>query len=142
MTGSSSSSIQSSSRHSVNGLAEACWCGGSVVTFTSKTNENPNRRFHICVYGQERKAEKHLFKWVDEAMLEEIKIIEAKHVDFVKKVEAMQGNIEEWFEKMESETEVKITNKVKTEVKITLLKIAITIVGLGSFVWVCGRFLF
>ncbi|CAN8245766.1 unnamed protein product [Cochlearia groenlandica] len=138
MIGSSSSS---SSRQSVNGVAEACWCGGSVVTFTSKTNENPNRRFHICVYGQERKSEKHLFKWVDEAILEEIKIIEAKHVDLVKKLETMHDNIEECFQKMEYEMNENMTNKIKTEVKSTLLKIAITIVGLGSFVWICGRVL-
>ncbi|CAN8254510.1 unnamed protein product [Cochlearia groenlandica] len=72
-------------------------------------------------------------------MLEEMKIIESKHVDLVKKMETMQGNIEEWFEKMESEMNEKMTKKIEIEVKSRLLKIAITIVGLGSFVWVCGR---
>lgn len=84
------------------GIPSRCWCGKGIVTYVSKTEENPYRRFFRCeiclqVYGlsllfnlifhyfsfyyieiqllcvlKQRKKENHVFKWVDEALVDEI----------------------------------------------------------------------
>ncbi|KAH0880555.1 hypothetical protein HID58_067949, partial [Brassica napus] len=43
-----------------------------ILTYVSKTEENPYRRFFRCEIGLKKKKEQHLFKWVDEALLDEI----------------------------------------------------------------------
>ncbi|KAL0772330.1 hypothetical protein Bca101_037481 [Brassica carinata] len=53
-------------------IPSRCWCGKKIVTYVSKTEENPYRRFFRCEIGLQRKKENHLFKWVDEALLDEI----------------------------------------------------------------------
>jgi len=76
-------------------IPSRCWCGKKIVTYVSKTEENPYRRFFRCEIGlqvnliihyfiffymsidlfcvlKQRKKENHLFKWVDEALLDEI----------------------------------------------------------------------
>ncbi|KAL0726764.1 hypothetical protein Bca4012_022857 [Brassica carinata] len=54
------------------GFPKRCPCGAATVVLTSKTKENPGRRFYRCgvVFG-----ENHLFKWADEAQLEEIEAL-------------------------------------------------------------------
>ncbi|KAG2248226.1 hypothetical protein Bca52824_087854 [Brassica carinata] len=54
------------------GIPSRCWCGKGIVTYVSKTEENPYRRFFRCEIGIQRKKEEHLFKWVDEALFDEI----------------------------------------------------------------------
>ncbi|KAL0732644.1 hypothetical protein Bca4012_008853 [Brassica carinata] len=66
------------------GIPSRCWCGKGIVTYVSKTEENPYRRFFRCEIGlqvntihlicvlKQRKKENHVFKWVDEALLDEI----------------------------------------------------------------------
>ncbi|KAL0874538.1 hypothetical protein Bca101_024243 [Brassica carinata] len=54
------------------GIPSRCWCGKGIVTYVSKTEENPYRRFFRCEIGLQRKKEYHVFKWVDEALLDEI----------------------------------------------------------------------
>ncbi|XP_018448695.2 uncharacterized protein At4g04775-like [Raphanus sativus] len=54
------------------GIASRCWCGKGIVTFVSKTEENPYRRFFRCEICLQRKKENHVFKWVDEALVDEI----------------------------------------------------------------------
>ncbi|KAG2255089.1 hypothetical protein Bca52824_074383 [Brassica carinata] len=65
-------------------IPSRCWCGKEIVTYVSKTEENPYRRFFRCEIGLQEnlifhyfiffyiKKENHLFKWVDEALLDEI----------------------------------------------------------------------
>ncbi|KAF2606463.1 hypothetical protein F2Q68_00044725 [Brassica cretica] len=54
------------------GIPSRCWCGKGIVTYVSKTEEIPYRRFFRCEIGIQRKKEEHLFKWVDEALFNEI----------------------------------------------------------------------
>ncbi|XP_013663779.1 uncharacterized protein At4g04775-like [Brassica napus] len=59
-------------RNNNRAIPSRCWCGNKIVTYVSKTEENPYRRFFRCEIGLQRKKENHLFKWVDEALLDEI----------------------------------------------------------------------
>ncbi|KAF8091369.1 hypothetical protein N665_0447s0027 [Sinapis alba] len=97
MTSSSSSSSRSASCRQVYGVPTLCWCGKGLITWVSKTKENPHRRFYRCEIALQifnfkhfflhshfhRKTENHLFKWVDEALLEEVRMVDAKIVDLV-----------------------------------------------------------
>ncbi|KAG2306989.1 hypothetical protein Bca4012_084059 [Brassica carinata] len=57
------------------GIPRRCLCGALTVLLTSKTKENPGRRFYRCgaVFG-----ENHVFKWADEALVEEIEALSLK----------------------------------------------------------------
>nr|VDC94227.1 unnamed protein product [Brassica oleracea] len=76
-----SSSISSARfpRISTHGMPTRCWCGEGITTFGSSTAENRYRRFYRCEIARDRKTENHLFKWVDEALIEEIRMVDAKH---------------------------------------------------------------
>ncbi|XP_018465618.2 uncharacterized protein At4g04775-like [Raphanus sativus] len=60
------------------GIPRMCPCGALTVLLTSKTKENPGRRFYRCgvVFG-----ENHLFKWADEAFVEELEVLAAKQTE-------------------------------------------------------------
>ncbi|CAN7047697.1 unnamed protein product [Brassica oleracea var. botrytis] len=51
-----------------------CWCGERIKELISKTNQNPYSRYYRCRYAAQRKLENdnHIFKWVDEAFIDEI----------------------------------------------------------------------
>ncbi|CAN8235783.1 unnamed protein product [Cochlearia groenlandica] len=70
----SSSTTNSSPRLRFPGLPKKCSCGKSVIQKISKSERNPYRRYYRCLYAAEKKLvdDGHLFKWVDEAMVEEI----------------------------------------------------------------------
>ncbi|KAG2312605.1 hypothetical protein Bca52824_024162 [Brassica carinata] len=63
---------QITNRNNNGAIPSRCWFGKGIVTYVSKTEENPYRRFFICEIGLQRKKENHLFKWVNEALLDEI----------------------------------------------------------------------
>ncbi|CAH8313244.1 unnamed protein product [Eruca vesicaria subsp. sativa] len=73
---SSSSSSRCNGRRETVGVPNRCWCGAKLTTFGSKTKENLFRRFYICKIGVQRQNEDHLFKWVDEAIIDEINIVD------------------------------------------------------------------
>ena len=57
------------------GIPRRCSCGAVTIVLTSKTKENPSHRFYRCgaVFG-----ENHVFKWVDDAHLEELEAMADK----------------------------------------------------------------
>ncbi|CAN6848711.1 unnamed protein product [Brassica oleracea] len=57
------------------GIPRRCPCGAVTIVLTSKTKENPGHRFYRCgaVFG-----ENHVFKWVDDAHLEELEAMADK----------------------------------------------------------------
>ncbi|KAF2572836.1 hypothetical protein F2Q70_00004297 [Brassica cretica] len=57
------------------GIPRRCQCGAMTIALTSKTRENPGRKFYRCgfVFG-----ENHVFKWADDAIIEEIEVITGK----------------------------------------------------------------
>ncbi|CAN7138943.1 unnamed protein product [Brassica rapa subsp. narinosa] len=76
---SSSSSSRSHTGRQTTGIPTRCWCGANLTTFGAQTKENLFRRFYRCEIGLKRKTENHLFKWVDEAIVDEINMVDAKH---------------------------------------------------------------
>ncbi|XP_048613436.1 uncharacterized protein At4g04775-like [Brassica napus] len=75
------------------GIPSRCWCGKGIVTYVSKTEENPYRRFFRCEIGLKRKKEKHLFKWVDEALLDEIQRMQEQQSRMVEEIEDLRSSL-------------------------------------------------
>ncbi|XP_010495603.1 PREDICTED: uncharacterized protein At1g43920, Chloroplastic-like [Camelina sativa] len=72
-----SSSSETSVIISYRGLPLKCVCGERVVKFTSKTQDNPGRPFFRCISKRDAsswtsKRDGHLFKWVEDAIYEEV----------------------------------------------------------------------
>lgn len=69
------------------GIPRRCPCGASTVVLTSKTKENPGRRFYRCgvVFG-----ENHVFKWADDAQLEELEALGGKQLLLEKDMSEMK----------------------------------------------------
>ncbi|CAG7905527.1 hypothetical protein BRARA_D00353 [Brassica rapa] len=67
----SSSTTGGRRRARTPGIPSKCWCG---VGITSKTNQNPYRRYYRCIYAASLRLENdnHVFKWVDKAFTDEI----------------------------------------------------------------------
>ncbi|KAF2572840.1 hypothetical protein F2Q70_00004293 [Brassica cretica] len=78
MTNSSTSSARFP-RISTHGVPTRCWCGEGITTFGLSTTENRYRRFYRCEIARDRKTENHLFKWIEEALIDEIRMVDAKH---------------------------------------------------------------
>ncbi|KAL0794148.1 hypothetical protein Bca101_065525 [Brassica carinata] len=59
----------------VIGIPRQCHCGSQIIILTSKTKDNPGRRFFRCgtTFGPG-----HVFKWVDEAHSEELVLLSNK----------------------------------------------------------------
>ncbi|KAL0724377.1 hypothetical protein Bca4012_038976 [Brassica carinata] len=57
------------------GIPRRCPCGALTVVLTSKTKVNPGRRFYRCGVVS---GENHVFKWADEALVEEIEALSVK----------------------------------------------------------------
>ncbi|XP_056841800.1 uncharacterized protein At1g43920, Chloroplastic-like [Raphanus sativus] len=52
----------------IRGFPVKCECGLRVKPYLSKTQENPGRPFYSCI----TKKDGHLFKWVEDAVCEEV----------------------------------------------------------------------
>ncbi|XP_048638562.1 uncharacterized protein At4g04775-like [Brassica napus] len=75
------------------GVPSRCWCGKGIVTYVSKTEENPYRRFFRCEIGLKRKKEQHLFKWVDEALLDEIQMMHEQQSRMAEEIEDLRSSL-------------------------------------------------
>ncbi|CAH8334415.1 unnamed protein product [Eruca vesicaria subsp. sativa] len=75
-------------RDFLHGIPSHCWCGNPISVFVSKTTRNPFRRFYRCEEARMREGETHLFKWFDEALVEEILIVEARQTTIKEDLEA------------------------------------------------------
>ncbi|KAG7567381.1 Zinc finger SWIM-type [Arabidopsis thaliana x Arabidopsis arenosa] len=153
---STSASSQLTSRTIHRGVPSRCWCGDEITTFTSKTDENPYRRFYRCVRGVLDKKEKHLFSWVDDALLEEIRMVESKHnqlLEDIKDLKKMMMENVELQSKMGKEMEIEM-NKMKNEIieqklkvpkesteKASMKTVAVLVVVVVSMAWIWGKVL-
>ncbi|KAL0802877.1 hypothetical protein Bca101_058053 [Brassica carinata] len=54
------------------GMPKECWCGQPAELFTSGSVTNPGRLYYCCARGYHKR---HLFKWVDECLVEEVEDI-------------------------------------------------------------------
>ncbi|XP_013674187.1 uncharacterized protein At4g04775-like [Brassica napus] len=82
------------------GIPSRCWCGKGIVTYVSKTEENPYRRFFRCEIGLQRKKEQHLFKWVDEALLDEIERMHEQQSIIAEEIEDLRSSLKTTVEEM------------------------------------------
>ncbi|XP_010436697.1 PREDICTED: uncharacterized protein At1g43920, Chloroplastic-like [Camelina sativa] len=74
MSSSSETSVVAGFDH---GVPSKCVCGAGVMIFTSRTEENPGRPFFRCITKRDPsswtiKRDSHLFKWVEDAVYEEV----------------------------------------------------------------------
>ncbi|KAF2547528.1 hypothetical protein F2Q70_00021479 [Brassica cretica] len=56
------------------GMSKQCWCGEPSDNFTSGSATNPGRLYYCCAKGYHKR---HLFKWVDECLVEEVEDIKS-----------------------------------------------------------------
>ncbi|KAF8115515.1 hypothetical protein N665_0026s0058 [Sinapis alba] len=160
MTSSSSSSL-TYPRRSTSGISTRFWCGANLTTFAAFTKENQCRRFYRCVLGVQRKTESHLFKWVDEAIVDEIKKIadnlsrlqtdyDSLNRSLTKRLENQNKYIEESILLMTSFLEEKLTPLYETiqasNHRVTastpqspLLNIAVAAFALGTMAWMYAK---
>ncbi|KAG2289269.1 hypothetical protein Bca52824_048873 [Brassica carinata] len=75
------------------GIPSRCWCGKRIVTYVSKTEENPYRRFFRCEISLQRKKENHLFKWVDEALFDEIQRMDEDQARIAEEIEDLRSSM-------------------------------------------------
>ncbi|CAH8384074.1 unnamed protein product [Eruca vesicaria subsp. sativa] len=83
------SSSRSGSRRHVYSVPLKCWCGQGLNTWVSETKENPYRRFYRCKIALQNKSEVHLLKWIDEAILHEVRIVDAKSLELLHDFQAL-----------------------------------------------------
>ncbi|KAG2313873.1 hypothetical protein Bca4012_064511 [Brassica carinata] len=88
---SSTSSSRSHSRSTL-GIPSRCWCGSKLTTFAAQTKENLYRRFYRCEIGVKRQSEAHLFKWIDEAIIDEINLVDSKHCQLEADVQSFKNS--------------------------------------------------
>ncbi|EOA32979.1 hypothetical protein CARUB_v10016309mg [Capsella rubella] len=150
---SSSESSQLTSNATHRGVPSRCWCGHKITTYTSTTDENPYRRFYRCVQGVKKQKEKHLFCWVDEAHLEEIRMVDKKHNKLVEDVnnirKMMMENVEvqkKMVEDMNTKMNEKLNEIIEQELMVakngvekSSMKTLLLVTVVASIAWLCGK---
>ncbi|KAL9808883.1 putative transcription factor GRF family [Arabidopsis thaliana] len=134
MSTTSYSSASSSGRRVCSiGVPSKCWCGEEITIFTSKTKDNPYRRFYRCVIALQRENESHLFKWVDEAFADELKIVNEKCNRVAENVRDVRTKMEE--EMIET---IKKVEAIGKSVGSAVKTVGLAIVIVSSIVWLWG----
>ncbi|KAJ4873953.1 Uncharacterized protein Rs2_44284 [Raphanus sativus] len=113
MSTSSSMSSRSAARRTVHGVPIKCWCGKGLVVWASETKENPFRRFYRCEVALQRKTESHLFKWEDEAILDEVRMLDAKIMDLVHDIQTLSKTVSEQIDLHKAECVFKVDEHIK-----------------------------
>ncbi|KAL0734562.1 hypothetical protein Bca4012_010772 [Brassica carinata] len=149
---SSSTSSSCFPRISTHGVPTRCWCGEGITTFGSSTAENRYRRFYRCEIARNRKSENHLFKWIDEALLDEIRAVDAKHEGFARGLATVEHelthkmnekvNLEiarvehELTQKMNEKFNLEIASlKKEMQKKLQIATVAMVVVGAVAVIW-------
>ncbi|XP_024006276.1 uncharacterized protein At4g04775-like [Eutrema salsugineum] len=144
-SGASSGTSYSGTRGRGIGVPRRCWCGDQIVAKISKSDANPYRRYYRCAYAVAQKLtnDKHDFKWVDEALLNEIEALGSRAgrlEDELKQICRERMELEKMmFEKMQMKLEQEIFEKVEEallETKSNLKKM-MAVVCFGCLVIVC-----
>ncbi|XP_018463484.2 uncharacterized protein At1g43920, Chloroplastic-like [Raphanus sativus] len=88
----------------IRGIPEQCGCGRRTGIYTSKTKETPGRTFFRCPTFRND----HLYKWVDEAVYEEVQ-------DALPKVDCFASDLRKL--KMEIESLKNVEEELKEDVR-------------------------
>uniref|UniRef100_A0A0D3BHH8 GRF-type domain-containing protein n=1 Tax=Brassica oleracea var. oleracea TaxID=109376 RepID=A0A0D3BHH8_BRAOL len=147
MTSSSTSSAHFP-RISNHGEPTRCWCGEGITTFGSSTAENMYRRFYRCQIARDRKTENHLFKWIDEALIDKIWMVDAKHERVAQEItkfeERVMEKVKSEIVRVEAEMSEKLEEKVNLEIarveqemkqKLKIVTVAMVVVGEIVGIW-------
>ncbi|XP_010418870.1 PREDICTED: uncharacterized protein At4g04775-like [Camelina sativa] len=110
----STESSSSRARGRVFGVPKRCWCGEAVVALISKSDLNPYRRYYRCSFAATNKLrnDEHVFKWVDEALLNEVDALAMKNAGLEQQLKELRTERLEFdtlvYEKMEKEVLEKV----------------------------------
>ncbi|XP_013639395.1 PREDICTED: uncharacterized protein At4g04775-like [Brassica oleracea var. oleracea] len=121
MTSSSSSSSKSTARRSVHGVPKKCWCVKGLSIWASETKENSFRRFYRCEITLQRKSESHLFKWEDEAIPDEVSMVEAKVLDLVHDFQSLSKSVAQSIDEATRQFKEDMDATLNSNMKTTLL---------------------
>ncbi|XP_009149633.1 uncharacterized protein At1g43920, Chloroplastic-like [Brassica rapa] len=114
----------------IRGFPAKCPCGTAITIFTSETVKNPGRLFYICLTRRKH----HLFKWVEEAVLEEVEDALPKIAQLETEINKRKSDVEDLkgviYELMEEVV------RTKTEMKRcqVMMKFAFVIICLITIV--------
>ncbi|KAJ0251200.1 hypothetical protein HA466_0135700 [Hirschfeldia incana] len=110
----------------IRGIPEKCECGRSCSIYTAKTKQNPGRTFFRCPTFRND----HLYKWVDEAVYEEVQDALPKVECFASDVMKIKMEIE-GMKTVEEELEEDV-RKARSELKKlnVIMKVGFLIVSL------------
>ncbi|XP_018443523.1 uncharacterized protein At4g04775-like [Raphanus sativus] len=77
------------------GVPKKCWCGESIIPLMSKSTPNPYRKYFRCLYAATQRLEndEHIFKWIDEAILEDLESLESKNASIEQHVKEIAREI-------------------------------------------------
>ncbi|XP_010506938.1 PREDICTED: uncharacterized protein At4g04775-like [Camelina sativa] len=129
-------------------VPKICWCGEGIVTVISKSDSNPYRRYFCCGYAASNRLQNddHTFKWVDEAMLNEIDSLVQKNCqleDQLKEVRSEREAFEKLvFDNIGSKVEKEVYAKIEhavSEAKASTKKVILGIVVFGMLIFGCKR---
>ncbi|CAN7055704.1 unnamed protein product [Brassica oleracea var. botrytis] len=121
-----SSSISSAHfpRISNHGVPTRCWCGEGITTFGSSMVKNRYRRFQRCQICKSIKTENHLFKWIDEALIDEIRMVDAKHERVTQEITKFEERVMEKVKFEIVRVEVEMSEKLKEKVNLEITRVA------------------
>ncbi|WZZ29051.1 uncharacterized protein At4g04775-like [Brassica napus] len=117
-------------------VPKKCWCGEVKVTLTSNSDQNPYRRYLRCSFAAENKLQNdnHIFKWVDEALLNEVDTLLLKNARLEEVINEMASK--SVFERTETEIMARVEDALaaaNAKMKKTMIVVVIgslTLVGM------------
>ncbi|XP_024006590.1 uncharacterized protein At4g04775-like [Eutrema salsugineum] len=121
-SGASSAASGGRGRGRCVGVPKRCSCGEGIVARISKSDSNPYRRYYRCGFAVEQKLvnDNHTFKWVDEALLNEIEASKFRIdrlEEAVKPIATDRMEVEkQMYEKFELKLEKEIVERVEERV--------------------------
>ncbi|KAL0701146.1 hypothetical protein Bca4012_057268 [Brassica carinata] len=129
LTGDSTAASSRRGRGRVMGVPSQCWCGVAIVERISKSEFNPYRRYYRCSYAVTHKLENdnHIFKWVDEAFLNEIDKLGAQIRKLEQAVEEIGQSREELEKVMFESLQMKLEKEIFERVEDALLESKATV---------------
>ncbi|KAG2316083.1 hypothetical protein Bca52824_019205 [Brassica carinata] len=156
------SPMWSNSARQTTGIPTRCWCGADLTTFGAQTKDNLFRRFYRCEIDLKRKTEHHLFKWVDEAIVDEINMVDAKHSKLkedldsfklytTRRLENQSRQLDQLRSQMEPKPKMSASIEESTlttqespmvvdQLQHPAINIAIAALALGTMAWLYGKF--
>ncbi|XP_010546419.1 PREDICTED: uncharacterized protein At4g04775-like [Tarenaya hassleriana] len=102
------------------GLPQQCECGRQIIKLISKTSKNPGRLF-FCCESQEGNYS-HVWKWVDEAIIEELQSLKEEIKVRNEKIEVRNEKIEVQNEKIEFRNDKIEVQNEKMKVRIDMIE--------------------